>query len=264
MSAPLSRPIAGLSLAFAVALSPFLFGCSLGQGEGSVHSDELYAKDCWCSTYDLRPDFFAAVPYRDTLQIRVQRGTDLQEVSDGLAVLVDDVEAIRGSLLDKKLSVGLPLGVEPPGAGPPNGDAGVGLDAGPPQKGDLHTGCGPDEGSPGTGACKMEPLNSSADVTPGPPLVHMGLYLQQSCHNQNTVLYAVSGTILFHSLFSGDPNEKEATRKLTEAIFDVEMGDLQEVPAGAPASAVPGDKLTKLRGCFRFYFERGQPGQPFP
>lgn len=251
--------------AFVLVVTPLVSGCSLGQGEGSVHSDELYAKDCWCSTYDLRPDFFAAVPYRDTLQIRVQRGTDLQEVSDGLAVLVDDVASIRGSLLNKKLSVGLPLGVEPPGAVPLSVDGGV-VDAGAsdPDQGGLQTGCGPDEGSPGTGACKLEPLASSEPVTEGPPLVHMGLYLQQSCHNQNTVLYAVSGTIMFHALFSGDPNEKDATRKLTEAIFDVQMGDLQEVPAGAPASAVPEDKLTRLRGCFRFYFERGQPGQPFP
>lgn len=73
-------------------------GCSLGQGEGEVHSDKLIARDCWDRAYDLQPDFFAAVPYRDTLQIRVQRGNDLQEVSDGLAILIDDIKEIRSKL----------------------------------------------------------------------------------------------------------------------------------------------------------------------
>ena len=63
-------------------------GCSLGQGTGEVYSESLYAPECWLNeSYDLGPDFFAAVPYRNTLQIRVQRGNDLQEVSDGLAIL---------------------------------------------------------------------------------------------------------------------------------------------------------------------------------
>ncbi|HTN92093.1 MAG TPA: hypothetical protein VL242_50835, partial [Sorangium sp.] len=71
-------------------------GCSLGQGEGEVYSSRLRAANCWDDSYDMRPDFFAAVPYRSTLQIRVQRGSDLQEISDGLAVLIDDVDLIRG------------------------------------------------------------------------------------------------------------------------------------------------------------------------
>ncbi len=265
--------VGALALIGAGAAFSGLGGCSLGQGEGDVQSELLFARDCWCSTYNLRPDFFSAVPYRNTLQIRVQHGTDLQEVSDGLAVLVDDVAQVRGPLRNKRLKVGLPIGVELPGEGSVDPDT-VGTGAPEP----LPIGCGPDEPPP-LEACPLEELDalnasteegeaggesSEGEPVGGTPLVHMALYLQQSCHNQNIVLYAVKGTIMFRTLFSADPNEAVATEKYTDAIFDVQMGDLQEVPAGAPADEVPEDRQTRLRGCFRFYFERGQPGQPFP
>ncbi|MGK3999774.1 hypothetical protein [Sorangium sp. So ce1024] len=202
-------------------------GCSLGQGEGEVYSSRLRAADCWDDSYDMRPDFFAAVPYRNTLQIRVQRGSDLQEVSDGLSVLIDDVTAIRGdehvNKLDVDLSVGLPPGVELPGSPPPT-----------PKPAGLA------------------------------PLVHMALYLQRSCHNQNIVLYAVDGTIKFHALFSGDPNETDAADKYTDATFDIWVGDPRDAGLGNPADAIPQELLSRVTGAFRFYFERGQPGQPFP
>jgi len=197
-------------------------GCSLGQGEGEVKSDALVAHDCWFDAYDLRPDFFAAVPYRSTLQMRVQRGTDLQEVSDGLAVYVEDVDRIREDLIGTPLQVTLSPGVLPPGSTFP-----------PP----------PPEDQPAT---------------------HLALYLQRSCHNQNVILYAVDGTITFHSLFSGDPNEAEAAEKYTDAEFDVWMGDPRDAPVGAPANEIPQEFQSRVTGFFRFYFERGQPGQPFP
>lgn len=243
---PMKRTAA---LAF-VALAITQVGCSLGQGEGRVHSDRLVAKDCWgldsvetCAAnggagcaFDLQPDFFAAVPFRDTLQIRVQRGNDLTEVSDGLSVLVDDIQKIRSELLGTPLCVTLPPGVAPPGS--PEGSAVTPPDAGA-------------DGGTGVVDC-------------GVPLVHMSLYLEASCHNQNIVLYAVSGTATFTELFSGDPNEEDADEKYTAATFDVMVGDPRDVPLGAPAYQIPEDKLTRLDGSFRFYFERGQPGQPFP
>src|SRR5689334_1104581 len=69
-----------------LAASACLFGsaCSLGDGTGEVRSDNLIAKDCWQGEYDLQPDFFAAEPFRDSLYIRVQRGSDLEGVSDGI------------------------------------------------------------------------------------------------------------------------------------------------------------------------------------
>lgn len=209
-------------LVFVAASALASAGCSLGQGEGEVKSDALIAPECWYDSYDLKPDFFAAVPYRSTLQMRVQRGTDLQEVSDGLAVLVEDVDWVRRDLLGKPLTVTLSPGVLPPGSAFP-----------PPPPDDQ-------------------------------PAVHVALYLQKSCHNQNVILYGVDGTITFHSLFSGDPNEKEAAEKYTDAEFDVLMGDPRDAPVGSPPNEIPDDRKSRVTGFYRFYFERGQPGQPFP
>jgi hypothetical protein len=216
-----------------------LAGCSLGQGQGRVYSHRLYAADCWGvdpsqpATYDLQPDFFAAVPYRSTLMIRVQRGTAPEEVSDGLMVLVDDVNPIRDAIAKANAAgrpppvfpVSLPAGIQPPGS----------------------------------------PPLPAPDPLIGPPLVHMALYLQYSCHNQNTILYSIGGTITFASLFDADPNEANAAQKFTNATtFDVQIGDIQDVPVGEPATHVPAALQSNLVGDFSFYFERGQPGQPFP
>lgn len=255
-----------LTLAAFLALGPGLLSCSLGRGEGEVHSDDLYAAGCvlpspqdcpgpdgvdyGCDAYDLRPDFFAAVPYRDTIQMRIQRGTDITELSDGLAVLVNDITKIREPLREirtraivqgateeeaKKLyvevPVAIPVGVFPPGSVP----------APPPP-------C-----DPGTQVCGTLP-------------VAISLYLQKSCHNQNIILYAVSGWVRFHSLFSGDPNEKDAAEKFIDAEFDVMVGDPHDAPLGEPidADAIPKEKMSHVTGYFRYYFERGKPGQPFP
>jgi len=218
------RRLPALALAALAAISST--ACSLGQGEGEVKSDNLLARDCWAGAYDMQPNFFAAVPYRETLQIRVQRGTDLQEVSDGLSILLDDVPQVRKKIAEAgrgRFEVALPPGVQPPGSPVP-------------------------ETEPGETA----------------PLVHMSLYLQQSCHNQNTVLYGVSGQITFTELFSGDPNEEAASEKYTDASFDVMVGDPRDVELGAPAEEVPPELQSRVTGHFRFYFERGQPGQPFP
>jgi hypothetical protein len=92
----------------------------------------------------------------------------------------------------------------------------------------------------------------------------MALYLAESCHNQNVVLYGLSGTITFNALFSGDPTEKEGSEKYTDASFDVMVGDPRDAPTGGDATEVPADMQSHVTGFFRFYFERGQPGQPFP
>ncbi len=194
-------------------------GCAvLGQGEGHVHSDNLIATDCWVGPFDLDPDFFAAVPFRDTLQVRVQRGSDLQELSDGLQVLVNDVTGIRELELGKPVEVGLA-----------------------PQ---LLSAIAP-------------------GIEQGPaPRVGMSLGLQYSCHNQNLVLYALSGSITFSSLFSGDPNESVGSEKLTAATFDVLMADPRDALPGTVD--VPASKTSRVFGNFEFHFQRGQPGQPFP
>jgi len=45
--------------------------------------------------FDLQPDFFAAVPYRESLQLRIQHGGDFQTFSDGVSILIENVNAIN-------------------------------------------------------------------------------------------------------------------------------------------------------------------------
>jgi hypothetical protein len=283
-----------------MAIALLITGCSLGQGTGDVTSDKLFAHECWGQVdgggnpdearYDLKPDFFAAIPYRSTLQIRVQRGNDLQEVSDGLSVLIDDVPKIRAALdAARSFQASGPADAGMTDAG--TTDAGM-TDAGVPDAGSADGGV-PEGGAPSSCAPTVTPVGMlgphadgtatfqvalPAGVTPpgsptvpppdllaDPPIVHMALYLQRSCHNQNTVLYAVSGTITFTALFSGDPNESSAAEKLIEVTkLDVQVGDIRDVPLGAYPREIPCELQSRLQGGFKFYFDRGQPAQPFP
>ncbi len=108
------------------------------------------------------------------------------------------------------------------------------------------------------------PYQPPPDIVANPPIVHMALYLERSCHNQNITLYALDGWIAFNSLFDGDPDETSAEQKLTDATFNVEIGDPRDAPFGDYAGDVPPGLRSHLCGNFRFYFERGQPAQPFP
>jgi hypothetical protein len=102
--------------AAAVLLCGAALACSTGEGTGSVKSDRLFIEGCWNGGFDLRPSFFAAQPHlSESLMIRVQRGDDIEEVSDGLLVIVEDLENIRQNQLGQPLPVGLPVGVTPPG-----------------------------------------------------------------------------------------------------------------------------------------------------
>jgi hypothetical protein len=155
------RPLVRLALVVALAavLAP---ACSLGEGAGSVTGD-LDVPACWYGSFDLKPDFFAAVPgTADAMQIRIQKGGDYETFSDGLAILVDDAGQVRGdplsdgtpraSLLGQTLVVALPPEVRPPG------------------------------------------VPVVADPTPA--LVHATLYLGRTCRTQNVALYATDAASL--------------------------------------------------------------------
>jgi hypothetical protein len=207
-----TRP-ASLLLAVFAALGGV--GCTVGEGRGNVSTDRLYLKGCWNGPFDLQPDFFAANPYREeSLLIRVQRGDNNQEASDGLTVIVNDLNKVRDEMQGKPIPVGLPAGVAPPG----------------------------------------QPLMGAEA-----PLVSLSLYLHQTCHEQNSATYSVGGSITFTSLFSGDPNEKDSQDRLTEASFLVNFADPRELVDAEDPAAV----TSELRGDFRFFFQRGQPAQPF-
>jgi len=199
-----------------MALGVASFGCSVGEGEGWVRSERLYVEDCVNGKFDLGPDFFGANSFRgDALQIRVQRGDNIEELSDGLDVLVDDLPS-RRALVGQATKVGMPVGVSPPGV----------------------------------------PIV----YNPDPPPVSLALYLHRSCHIDNATVYSIAGTITFKSIFSGDPNEESSEDRLTEASFDATFADPRQLVGSG------GDDPTfqsHVVGYFRFYFQRGQPAQPF-
>lgn len=123
----------------ALALACLALACSVGQGEGRVYGD-VSIPDCRLSNtaYELHPDFFVADfvenprtvagLQRDIMQIRVQRGSYGEQASDGMTVLVRDVDAIAGMLgtpltvgVDETVSMSLYLGQSCP-SGLPRGD----------------------------------------------------------------------------------------------------------------------------------------------
>jgi len=211
-------------------LAPLVFvllaACAVGDGEGSVTSDRLFAEGCADGPLDLRPDFFATNPAENTQFIRLQRGEQLQETSDGLLVTVLDVARIRGDdgnggLLGQPIEVRMPEGVAPPG--------GV-----------------------------VVPTDEA-------PLVSMTMYLNDSCHEQDISLQAIAGTITFSSLFNGSVNETKKSERLTEAVFTATFADPRTLSKES-SDIVDQDPalLSEVSGDFSFYFRRGQPAQPFP
>jgi hypothetical protein len=189
-------------------------GCTVGDGTGEVKATRLYLQGCWNGPFNLQPDFFAANSYRgESLQIRVQRGDNNQEASDGLTVLVSDLAAVKDQL-GTSIPVGVPEGVAPPG----------------------------------------QPLTGEAG-----PLVSLSLYLHQTCHEQNSATYSVGGNITFNSIFSGDPNEEDSDARFTDATFDVEFADPRELVKATD----PAEITSRVTGKFKFFFQRGQPAQPF-
>jgi hypothetical protein len=170
------------SLAVAVALA----SCSLGEGQGQIEADDLYVTDCFSGPFRLDPDFFAAQPYRQTVSLRIQHGSDTEEVSDGAIILVDDVNQVR-STIDAQggsatFRVDLPPAVVPPGY--------------------------------------------PVVADPDPAIVHLTLYLHRACHAQNGALYSVGGDITFRSLFNNNLNETDDAKTLTDASFtDITVAD---------------------------------------
>jgi len=202
----------------ACLLSFAALGCTVGEGEGRVSSKHIWVKGCWNGPFDLKPDFFGANPDEgESLMIRVQRGDNIEDVSDGLIVLVNQLPEVR-KRVGQNLPVGMPRGVAPSGV--------------------------------------------PVMFNPDPPLVSLSLYLHHSCHQQNGTIYSIGGTINFRSLFSGDPNESSSEARLTDATFDVIFADPRELVDAKTQEDI--DAVTsQVTGNFHFFFQRGQPAQPF-
>jgi hypothetical protein len=214
-----ARGLAGAGILLGVA------ACSVGQGEGSMHSDVLFVDNCWKGPFDLRPTFFGANPFADTLTIRVQRGEQDILVSDGFTMLVYNTSAIRDSGLGMALPLGLPVGVTPVGFPLPE--------------------------------------------VPQSPAASLSLYLNNSCRSQNSQLYAVSGSVTFTRLFSGDLNEENSEDRITDGFFTATVVDTRfaipiEDAEGNPTYTYPEERMSDVEGDFNFVFHRGTPAQPFP
>jgi len=191
--------------------------CTTGEGTGWVSTERLFVEECWNGKFNLAPDFFGAIPFEEEqLFIRVQRGDNTEDTSDGLIVLVNELRSVRSTLIDQDIAVGLPVGVSPPGV----------------------------------------PLTLKEPV-----LVSLSLYLNDTCPGRNSNVYSISGSVRFSSLFSGDLNESDAADRLSEGKFEnVVFADPRR--AAPDGSYAPG-LTSSISGYFKFFFQRGQPAQPF-
>lgn len=95
-----------------------------------------------------------------------------------------------------------------------------------------------------------------------PGLVALTLSLNESCHEQDVSLHAISGTMTFDALFSGDLSDRARSDRWIEGSFDVLLADPRELPLDG--SQPDRGLLSRLEGRFRFLFRRGAMAQPFP
>jgi len=253
---------AGATTIALLAIAAAIPACSQGEGAGAI-SGTLNVPNCWTGPFELKSDFFAAVPYRQGMIFRIQSGSDFQNFSDGLTILINDITQIRpdgtkqfAGRYGQSLSVDLPPEVTPPGT----------------------------------------PVTPTAD----PALVSMALYLQRSCRTQTVSLHAVKevsvpsdgtctvvamkgadpakgcaldaeapagvGTgksaIAFTSVANGNLTEETAAERLNAGCFDIYLADPRESTPGGEGP--PPTCRGHIRGTFSFFFERGRPSQPFP
>ena len=252
--------------------------------------------DCWSGSFDLHPNFFAAVPAAtpefpsetsDALMIRVQNGGDYETFSDGLIILVDDAGEVRGdpaadgtprpSLLGQPLVVSLPPSVVPPGvpvtpvAAPRIVHATLYLDNTCRTQNDALYAMDAVSGVDPDGECRRPDGGEPVLACPGPASTGAdgGVTPLDASVEGGTTTTGDAGegsigvsTITFTSLFDGNLDESNASQRLTQATFDFYIADPSEI---CPGGLGPPPRCRgHLSGFFKFYFQRGRPAQPFP
>lgn len=210
----------GLLLLGAAAL-----GCSVGQGSGYVRGERIFAAGCWDGSIDLKPDFFAATPFANTLTIRVQRGEQEISVSDGFTLLVNDVAGIRASQLGVPLPIGLPVGVSP-----------VGFPL-------------PEVPDPPAASMSLY-LNSSCRGANALLTAYDGTvtFTQLFSGNPN----------------EGNADDLVTNGTLQAFLVDPQDAVPRAPGASGPAYDYPPEKVSVIEAGFDFVFHRGIPAQPFP
>jgi hypothetical protein len=281
----------------AAVLAP---ACSLGSGTGTC-SGTLDVPDCWSGDFNLHPDFFAAVPgatpeypqtSNDAMQLRIQHGGDYETFSDGIIILVDDAGEVRGdpdaqgnprpSLLGQALVVSLPPSVVPTGvpvtptSSPRIVSASLYLDNTCRTQNDALYALDAVSGVDPDGECR----NSNPEAGPEPALTCPAPATALTGADggvvtvDGSVVYEDAGTapaipgsigtstITFYNLVDGNPDESNASERLTYADFDFYFADPRNICPGGlgPPPRCEGH----LQGTFKFYFQRGRPAQPFP
>ncbi len=218
-----------------VLLCAWLVACTTGEGSGNVTSEDLFVRDCYRGPFSLDPTFFGANPYGgDTLSIRIQRGDDLLEVSDGLSVNVSHVADIRSDSIGEPVQIGLPSGVSPPGVSLSS----QGIRAPVSMALYLHASCNTQNGA---------------------------LY---------ALCGSITFDSLFSGDPNEDDSEDRLTEGSFTAVFgDPRDAADGPTGAGYPSagecsdsilSGYSAERLSVVEGDFSFYFQRGPPAQPFP
>jgi hypothetical protein len=232
----------------------------------------------------------------DALQIRIQNGGDYETFSDGLLILVDDAGQVRGdpakdgttrpSLLGQTLVVSLPPSVVPPGVpvtpvpDPRIVHAALYLDRTCRTQNDALYAMDAVSGVDASGECTRPEGGAATLSCPSPATTGdaggdgaVGLEggldggLESGAGPDAGASAAPPGaigtsTITFASLFDGNPDESNASERLTDATFDFYLGDPRDLCPGGLGPPPPC--RGHLHGQFRFYFQRGRPAQPFP
>ena len=216
-------------------------GCSVGEGNGQVTSENLLVPDCWNGQFDLEPSFFAANPFENTVTLRIQRGTDSSEVSDGVLILLQDVERIREELLGQPIALGLPAGVSPPGfalqssGAPPLASLVLYLNR----------------------TCHVQ--NRSLYALDG-TITFSALFSGDRNEDQSDdrlTAGSFQATVV-------SPADLQLPNVDTDPTDNTDSADNQVVSESNPGLAYPAARASELEGNFHFFFQRGSPGQPFP
>jgi hypothetical protein len=289
----------GIVATLAAVLAP---ACSLGQGSGSavgtLNVPDCWSgpfdlhPDFFAAVPGASPHYPTTA--NDALQIRIQNGDFYETFTDGILILVDDAGQVRGdpaqdgtprpSLLGQTLVVSLPAGVVPPGVpitalpNPPIVHATLYLDRTCRTQNDALYAMSAVSGvDPISHECYRPESGQSSLTCPGPATADGGTAeggaldagpAGGDAGSSGVGDASVGGgaigtsTITFTSLFDGNPDESDASQRLSEATFDLYFADPREVCSGGLGPPPPC--RGHLAGNFKFYFERGRPAQPFP